>query len=117
MACCHDNHCASAKPLNSPRWRRASWIAFVVNTGFFLTEIVAGAAAGSIALQADALDFLGDAANYAVSLAGTTLAWCARAAIAKGSTLIAFALWVGSASALGRAKALRCTRGVRQKSE
>jgi Co/Zn/Cd efflux system component len=47
-------------------------------------------------LQADALDFFGDAANYAVSLgvAGTTLAWRARAAIAKGGTMLAFALWV-----------------------
>jgi Co/Zn/Cd efflux system component len=96
MACCHDDHCASAKHLNSPRWRRALWIAFGINAGFFLAEIVAGAAAGSTALQADALDFFGDSANYAVSLgvAGTTLAWRARAAIAKGSTLIAFALWV-----------------------
>ena len=67
-----------------------------VNAGFFVAEIVAGAAAGSAALQADALDFFGDAANYAISLgvAGMALAWRARAAVAKGGTLIAFALWV-----------------------
>ena len=61
-----------------------------------MAEIVAGAAAGSAALQADALDFFGDAANYAISLgvAGMALAWRARAAVAKGGTLIAFALWV-----------------------
>jgi len=58
--------------------------------------MVAGAAAGSASLQADALDFFGDAANYAISLgvAGLALQWRARAAIAKGGTLIAFALWV-----------------------
>ena len=91
-----DDHCASATPLNSPSWRRALWIALAVNAGFFVTEIVAGAAAGSAALQADALDFFGDAANYAISLgvAGMALAWRARAALAKGGTLIAFALWV-----------------------
>jgi Co/Zn/Cd efflux system component len=96
MACCHDDHCATAKPVNSPRWRRALWIALAVNAGFFLTEVIAGLAAGSAALQADALDFFGDAANYAVSLgvAGTTLAWRARAAIAKGGTMLAFAAWV-----------------------
>jgi Co/Zn/Cd efflux system component len=96
MACCHDDHCATAKALNSPRWRRALSIALAVNAGFFLTEIIAGLAAGSAALQADAVDFFGDAANYAVSLgvAGTTLAWRARAAIAKGGTMFAFALWV-----------------------
>src|SRR3954454_23397706 len=61
-----------------------------------VVEIVAGAAVGSASLQADALDFFGDAANYAISLgvAGMALQWRARAAIAKGGTLIAFALWV-----------------------
>jgi len=99
MACCHDASCSSAArsdALNSPKWRGALWIALVVNAGFFMTEIVAGATAGSAALQADALDFFGDAANYAISLgvAGMALTWRARAAITKGSTLIAFALWV-----------------------
>ncbi len=36
----------------------------------FSVEIGAGLAAGSAALQADAVDFLGDAANYAISLFG-----------------------------------------------
>jgi Co/Zn/Cd efflux system component len=99
MACCHDSSCSSdtrSDALNSPKWRRALWIALVVNAGFFVTEIVAGAAAGSAALQADALDFFGDAANYGISLgvAGMALTWRARAAITKGGTLIAFALWV-----------------------
>jgi Co/Zn/Cd efflux system component len=100
MACCHDDHCAADAPPNSPVWRRALWIALVINAGFFLTEILAGVAAGSAALQADALDFFGDAANYAISLgvAGMALGWRARAALVKGGTLIAFALWVlGSA--------------------
>lgn len=95
MACCHEPSCSS-DAVNSPRWRRALWIALLVNAAFFLAEIVAGAAAGSVALQADALDFFGDAANYAISLgvAGMALAWRSRAAAAKGGTLIAFALWV-----------------------
>ena len=96
MSCCDDDHCASTPSLNSPHWRRALWIALVINAGFFLTEIIAGAAAGSAALQADALDFFGDAANYAISLgvAGMALTWRTRAAVAKGGTLVAFALWV-----------------------
>jgi len=67
-----------------------------VNGGFFLAEIMAGLAAGSSALQADALDFLGDAANYVISLgvAGLALGVRSRAALVKGSTLIVFALWV-----------------------
>jgi Co/Zn/Cd efflux system component len=99
MACCHDSACSSAASpnvLNSPKWRRVLWIALVINAGFFVAEIAAGAAAGSTALQADALDFFGDAANYAISLgvAGMALAWRFRAAAAKGGTLLAFALWV-----------------------
>ena len=84
------------KGLNSPQWRRALWIALAVNGGFFLAEIIAGLAAGSSALQADALDFLGDAANYAISLgvAGMALGVRSRAALVKGGTLIVFALWV-----------------------
>ncbi len=97
MACC-SNTCRSEPTitLDSPRWRRALWIALGVNAGFCLGEIAAGIAAGSSALQADALDFFGDAANYAVSLgvAGMALAWRARAAFLKGLTLIGLALWV-----------------------
>lgn len=99
MACCHDPACSStARPaaLDSRKWRRTLWIALAVNAGFFAAEVVAGAAAGSAALQADALDFFGDAANYAISLgvAGMALTWRARAAVAKGGTMLAFALWV-----------------------
>jgi Co/Zn/Cd efflux system component len=104
MPCCHDAACSSAAPskaLNSPKWRRALWIALAINAGFFISEIVAGAAAGSAALQADSLDFFGDAANYAISLgvAGMTLTWRARASVAKGGTMIAFALWVLASTA------------------
>src|SRR5258708_21214068 len=96
MPCCSNNNCASNQSLDSPAWRRAVWIALVVNAGFFVIEIAAGAAAGSASLQADALDFLGDAANYGVSLggAGMALAWRARAALVKGATLVLFAGWV-----------------------
>jgi len=98
MVCCDDSACSTAdlRAIDSPQWRRALWIALIVNAACFVAEIVAGLAAGSAALQADALDFFGDAANYAISLgvAGMALAWRARAAAAKGSTLIVFALWV-----------------------
>lgn len=81
---------------NDPRWRRVLWIALVANAAMFLVEIVAGVAADSRALQADALDFLGDAANYAISLgvAGMALAWRARAALLKAASMLGFGLWV-----------------------
>ncbi|WP_432767765.1 MAG: cation transporter [Sphingopyxis sp.] len=98
-----DQCCAGASgttALNNPRWRRILWIALVINAAMFGVEIVAGVAADSRALQADALDFLGDAANYAISLgvAGMALTWRARAALLKAATMLAFGLWVlGSA--------------------
>jgi Co/Zn/Cd efflux system component len=97
--CCQNDHCSeksSAKSLNSPAWRRALWIALLVNAGMFGGEIVAGVASGSTSLQADALDFLADAANYAISLgvAGLGLAWRARAALIKGWGLLILGAWV-----------------------
>lgn len=86
---------------NDPRWRTILWFALIVNVAMFVVEIVAGVAADSRALQADALDFLGDASNYAISLgvAGMALAWRARAALLKAATMLAFGLWViGSAT-------------------
>jgi len=61
-----------------------------------LGEIGAGLTAGSASLQADALDFLGDAANYAISLfvVGMALRYRAIAALVKGSTMGVFGLWV-----------------------
>lgn len=85
-----------AGPTNSPAWRRALWIALAINAVMFAAELAAGIMGGSKALQADALDFLGDSANYAISLgvAGLALAWRARAALVKGLTIFGFGLYV-----------------------
>jgi Co/Zn/Cd efflux system component len=57
-------------------------------------------AAGSASLQADALDFLADAANYGISLfvVGMAIRHRARAALVKGLTMGLFGLWVLAAS-------------------
>ncbi|MDP8919171.1 MAG: cation transporter, partial [Pseudomonadota bacterium] len=77
-------------------YRRVLWAVLGINAAMFLAEIGAGLAAGSASLQADALDFLGDAGNYAVSLfvVGMALRYRAMAAVAKGATMAAFGLWV-----------------------
>ena len=94
-SCC-DSSCSDDTARNDPAWRRALWIALVVNSVMFFVEIIAGAASGSRSLQADALDFLWDAANYAISLgvAGMALVWRARTALVKGLTILTFALGV-----------------------
>src|SRR5215468_388437 len=94
--------CCTPPPLNldpnrgNAGYRRVLWAVLGINAAMFLVEIGAGVAAGSASLQADALDFLGDAANYAISLfvVGMALRYRASAALAKGITMAAFGLWV-----------------------
>lgn len=94
--CCNDDACTVAPPRDDRRWRAVLWVALVINAGMFAVEVGAGLATGSRALQADSLDFLGDAANYAISLgvAGLALRWRARAALLKGGSLAGVGLWV-----------------------
>ena len=92
--------CGCHHEAKTAQERRVLWIALALNAAMFAVEMIAGAAADSRALQADALDFLGDAANYALSLAvvGAALAWRARAALIKSLFMLGFAGWVfGSA--------------------
>ena len=85
-----DPHRANAADL------RVLWVVLAINAVMFMVEIGAGLVAGSASLQADALDFLGDAANYAISLivVGMVLRYRATAALAKGVTMGLFGLWV-----------------------
>jgi Co/Zn/Cd efflux system component len=79
-----------------PRYRRILWIALVVNTLMFGVELAGGLAGDSVALLADAVDFLGDAGNYALSLLvlGSTLMWRSRAALFKGATMGGYGIFV-----------------------
>src|ERR1041384_3168882 len=97
MAGMSANCCDDCRPENaSPAFKRVLWIVLVVNAAMFAVEIGAGLAVGSASLQADALDFLGDAANYAISLlvVGMALRYRASAAFVKGATMGLFGLWV-----------------------
>ncbi len=94
--CCSHDHDATDSPASSPRYRRILWIALAVNLIMFGVEIGAGFRSGSASLLADAIDFFGDAANYAASLAVLSLGlvWRARAALLKGSSMLAFGVFV-----------------------
>lgn len=95
MAGCCESGC-SPRAAVSPRYRRALWIALVVNAAMFVVEIIGGLKAGSVSLLADAADFAGDAANYGLSLAVLSmgLMWRARAAFLKGATMATFGVFV-----------------------
>ena len=77
-------------------YRRVLWAVLAINAVMFAIEVAAGLAAGSASLQADALDFLGDAGNYAISLfvVGMALKYRAMAALLKGATMGVFGVWV-----------------------
>lgn len=80
----------------SKAYRQRLWMVIAINAGMFFVEIAAGQMAGSQALKADALDFLGDALTYGISLAviGAPLLTRSLAALAKGVSLLAMGLWV-----------------------
>jgi Co/Zn/Cd efflux system component len=77
------------RAASDARFRRVLWIALVANAAMFFVEAGASLRAESTALLADAIDFLGDAANYAVSLAALAMSvvWRSRVAMAKGWTM------------------------------
>ena len=85
-----------------PAYRRALWIVVVLNVGFGLAELVGGFVAGSQALKADSLDFLGDGSITLVGL--LALAWSerarARVALVQGLFLGALGLGVIAAAVI-----------------
>ena len=92
-ACC--GHNATFEGL-SQAYKTRLWIVIALNAAMFVVEMVAGHMAKSQALQADALDFFGDALTYGISLAviGKSVATRTNAALAKGASLFLMGLWV-----------------------
>jgi Co/Zn/Cd efflux system component len=91
------NHCCPPPPpAADASYRRVLLVALALNAGMFLVEVVSGVAAGSSSLLADAVDFAGDAANYALSLGALALlpAWRPRVALLKGYSMGAFGVFV-----------------------
>lgn len=95
-SCCTPPPLDLGKPQETAAYRRVLWAVLGINAAMFVIEVGAGLAAGSASLQADALDFLGDAANYGISLfvVGMALRYRATAALAKGASMGLFGLWV-----------------------
>lgn len=85
----------------TPGYKRALWAVVLLNVGYGLVEIVGGFLAGSQALKADALDFLGDGLITLLGLLaiGWSLAWRARSALIQGVFLGVLGLGVLAATA------------------
>jgi len=94
--------CCPPPPSTDASYRKVLWIALVANLAMFAVELLASIWSGSTALAADAADFLGDSANYALSLGAIALggAWLSRVALLKGIAMslygvavLAYAAW------------------------
>ena len=97
---CCESGCSSNK-LITPKYRKILWVALAINAGMFIVEVVGGFNANSVSLMADAIDFFGDAMNYAISLLvlSMPLMWRARAALLKGITRGVFGLFILASAA------------------
>jgi Co/Zn/Cd efflux system component len=100
--CCH--HDQDHDPANSPdpKYRRILWIALIINALMFVVEIIFSARANSVSLLADSIDFLGDSANYGISIwvLAMSVQTRAKASLLKaasmgifGVAVLAHALW------------------------
>lgn len=92
MACCDTDLSAP----QAPAYRRVLWVVLWINAVMFGVEATTGVLADSRALQADALDFLGDASTYGLTLwaLGQSLTWRLRAARIKGWSLLVMGVLV-----------------------
>jgi len=88
-------HCGQFDGVSS-EYKRRLWIVIALNATMFVVEMAAGQLANSRSLQADALDFFGDAVTYGISLAviGGTIRLRTTAAFAKGVSLMLMGMWV-----------------------
>lgn len=99
---CHQT-CSSTTSVPHGRYRVVLWLALVINAAMFGVEWLFGVKADSASLLADSLDFLGDAANYGISLwvLGMSLAMRAKASLFKAASMALFGIWVLGRTAWG----------------
>ena len=86
--------CNTPPEATGASYRRVLWVALFANVAMFAVELIASFWSGSSALAADAGDFLGDSANYALSLSALALggAWISRVALAKGAAMTLYGI-------------------------
>lgn len=99
--CCGHDHDGVVFEGMSKAYRRSLWAVILINGAMFFIEMAAGFGAGSMALKADALDFLADTATYGLSfyVIGKAARVRASAALLKGISLALMGLWVFGSTA------------------
>ncbi|MCC6787819.1 MAG: cation transporter [Hyphomonadaceae bacterium] len=97
MSECCDSGCGKVGPAPvDAQARRILWAVLIANAAMFVVEMVGGHAVGSLALQADALDFAADAATYGVTLwaIGRSAQIRTRAALIKSAAMLAMGVLI-----------------------
>jgi cation diffusion facilitator family transporter len=90
--CCSAKGCELEALAGESRQRGVLVAALAINAAMFAVEFGAGVVAGSASLMADAVDMLGDAFVYGLSLYALTRGarWKAGAGLAKGGFILLF---------------------------
>lgn len=93
---CTSTCCGTQAVVFSKKYRKALWIALILNFSMFLVEMVMGIKSGSLSLFSDSLDFFGDSANYVISLIVLPMAlhYRAKASLIKGGTMGCFGVYI-----------------------
>ncbi len=96
---CHDGDCQNFEGM-SAAYKRILVIVGGINLLMFIVETLGGHIAGSVALQADALDFLADFITYTGSLLviGRSVRLRANVALLKGVSLAVMGVYVFGAT-------------------
>jgi len=93
---CGGGSCSTSFDGASRQFKRALLVVIAINGVMFIIEMLAGFKGQSMALKADALDFLGDTVSYAISLWAIGKSGLVRANVAmlKGLSLALMAVFV-----------------------
>jgi Co/Zn/Cd efflux system component len=93
--CCGNGLDVKINEVNK-KFKSALWIALILNFSMFILENINGLLSHSLSLRADAIDFLGDSANYFITLfvLNSALKTKAKVSFLKALFMFGFGVWV-----------------------
>jgi Co/Zn/Cd efflux system component len=93
--CCGNGLEVNINQVNK-KFKNALWIALILNFSMFIFENVQSLMSHSLSLRADAIDFLGDSANYFITLfvLNSAIKTRAKVSLLKAFSMFAFGVWI-----------------------
>jgi Co/Zn/Cd efflux system component len=93
--CCGNGLDVKISEVNK-NFKRILWVALILNFSMFILENIQSVLSHSLSLRADAIDFLGDSANYFITLFVLSSAVRTRAKVSllKAFFMFGFGVWV-----------------------